>query len=451
MRPHVRCPRGSHKNRAGQCISTTPRRRIIRDVLPLPPYPPSPNFSSPSSSLSSNSHDSPFINMHPEDKNERFLYDVKQPVALAPVLAPEPLVHIRRKCPSGSRRDRRTGECKTTTPRRRIVQEPPARVTQRRGRLPRAAHNPAPAPARVPVRAPARAQAPPRAPVPARAPTPAPARTRRTLARALVPSIDKSQRRARCPPGYRRNPRTGVCDPTTRRGYQQPAPIMQPHMQPLIQPLIQPIQPLVHQQETPYNTNGVIEAYDAYMAGDSAINDPDVLNDPNVIVFYITNPNGNVINAVLGYRDRISQSIANGTGIIYKCRYADTTFGFYPEQALMNTPYFYLTLIQNHLLHLEEIIRIFASDNKFWLLRLTNEPIITSVINRKHINNRANPGYNLDGEQINISSGFHCQVQEAYLNKHQDPEHPKRIIADPIHGDQRLETWTLLAIAPSAI
>jgi hypothetical protein len=187
------------------------------------------------------------------------------------------------------------------------------------------------------------------------------------------------------------------------------------------------------------------------MAGEVPINDPDVLNDPNIIVFYITNPNGNVVNSVLGYRDRILQELATGNSTIYKCRYADTTFGFYPEQALMNTPYFYLTLIQNHLLHLEEITRICASDNKFWLLRLTNEPIITSVINRKHIINRANPGYNLDGEQINISSGFHCQVKESYLKLHEDPEHEKRIIADPIHGDQRLETWTAIPITPSAI
>ena len=415
MRPHVRCPRGSHKNRAGQCISTTPRRRIIRDVLP----------SSPSSNFSISSHDSPFINMNPEDKNERYLYDVKQPLAPAPapILAPvpAPLVEIRRKCPSGSRRDRRTGECKTTTPRRRIVQEPPARVTQRRGRLPRAA--------------------------------PAPARTQmRTLAAALVPAIEKSPRRARCPPGTRRDRISGNCVITRRRlqlqneqRYQ-----LQQQQQQLQQPLIQPVQPLVHQQETPYNISGVVETFDPIM-GHVPINDPDILNDPNMIVFYIVNTNGIVINSVVGYRDRIRQSIVNGTGIIYKCRYADTTFGFYPEQALMDTPYFYLTLIQNHLLHLEEIIRICESDNKFWLLRLTNEPIITSAINRKHITNRANPDHNFDGEKINISSGFHCQVQEAYLDKHQDPEHPKRITADPIHGDQRLETWTSVAIAPSAI
>ena len=425
MRPHVRCPRGSHKNRAGQCISTTPRRRIIRDI----------HHSSPSSNFSISSHDSPFINMNPEDKNERYLYDVKQPLAPAPA----PVVEIRRKCPSGSRRDRRTGECKTTTPRRRIVQEPPARVTQRRGRLPRAAHAPAPPPPPAPARVTQRRGRLPRA-------APAPARTQmRTLAAALVPAIEKSPRRARCPPGYRRNPRTGVCDPTRRRG-PQPAPVIQR----VIQPLIQPVQPLVHQQETPYNISGVVETFDPIM-GHVPINDPDILNDPNMIVFYIVNTNGIVINSVVGYRDRIRQSIENGTGIIYKCRYADTTFGFYPEQALMDTPYFYLTLIQNHLLHLEEIIRICESDNKFWLLRLTNEPIITSAINRKHITNRANPDHNFDGEKINISSGFHCQVQEAYLDKHQDPEHPKRIIADPIHGDQRLETWTSVAIAPSAI
>lgn len=379
--------------------------------------------------------------MNPEDKNERYLYDVKQPLAPAPAPAPilAPLVEIRRKCPSGSRRDRRTGECKTTTPRRRIVQEPPARVTQRRGRLPRAAHAPAPPPPPAPARVTQRRGRLPRA-------APAPARTQmRTLAAALVPAIEKSPRRARCPPGYRRNPRTGVCDPTRRRG-PQPAPVIQR----VIQPLIQPVQPLVHQQETPYNISGVVETFDPIM-GYGPINDPDILNDPNMIVFYIVNTNGIVINSVVGYRDRIRQSIENGTGIIYKCRYADTAFGFYPEQALMDTPYFYLTLIQNHLLHLEEIIRICESDNKFWLLRLTNEPIITSAINRKHITNRANPDHNFDGEKINVSSGFHCQVQEAYLDKHQDPEHPKRITADPIHGDQRLETWTSVAIAPSAI
>jgi hypothetical protein len=449
MPPHVRCPRGSHKNRAGQCVTTTPRRRIIRDV-----------FSSPSPS----SPRSPFINMNPE-KNEGVLYDVKQP-AVAPAPAPAaapPLIPIRRKCPRGSRRDRRTGECRTTTRRNRIVEEPPSGFVEPRARLPRAANNPPPAPpvvnrGRCPsgtrrnrrtgvceptrrrgrVSPPAPAPAPPVRLAPAPAP-PANANTRvppnffflRQLPGPPAPIV----RRRRCPPGTRRNS-NGDCVPKRRRGQQ---PVVQ-------EPVV------VHHQETPYDINGVVEAYDAYMAAESPINDPDVLNDPNIIVFYITNSNGTVVNSVLGYRDRIKAEIDSGSSTIYKCMYADTAFSFYPEQAIMDTPYFYLSLVQNHLLHLEEITRICASDNKFWLLRLTNEPIITSAIHRRHIANRANPGYGLTGEALNVVSGFHCQVNETYLKLNEDPEDPRRrVIVDPIHGDQRLETWAAIAITPSAI
>lgn len=451
MRPNVRCPRGSHKNRIGQCITTTPRRRIIRDVLPSPQY---PAFSSPSPS----SPRSPFINMNPE-KNEGVLYDVKQPLAPAPAPA---LIPINRKCPRGSKRERRTGECRTTTPRRRIVEEPPARVTQRRARLPRAANNPAPAPPAPPVvdrgRCPSGTRrnrrtgvceptrrrgrvSPVRAPTPpARAPTPPapapapPVPNRRWGFRALPGPAPANIRRPRCPPGTRRNS-NGDCVPKRRRG--QPVEKQQPVV--------------VHEEETPYNINGVVETFDAYMASDVPINDPDVLDDPNIIVFYITNPNGNVVNSVLGYRNRIEAELENGESTIYKCMYADTATAFYPEQAIMDTPYFYLSLAQNHLLHLEEIRRICESDNKFWLLRLTNEPVITSAINRKHIINRAT-GLGLTGKQVNVVSGFHCQLNAEYARLNADPENPKRrIIADPIHGEQRLETWGAIAITPSSL
>jgi hypothetical protein len=472
MRPHIKCPRGSHKNRAGQCISTTPRRRVIRDVLPSPPSPPSPNFSSPDTPIDI-SPMSPFINMNP-DKNEGILYNVKEELP-----RPDDTKGQTRKCPRGSKRDRRTGQCRTTTPRRRIVEEPPARVTQRRARLPRAAHNPAPAPAppsrrkrcppgyrrnpitgeceqnvrqmrglaralvpeiekSPPSRRQRRAQAPPAPapapPAPAPAPAPAPNRPRGFFLRPVNGPAPANIRRPRCPPGTMRNS-NGDCVP--KRMSRQRQAIVQ--------------QQLIHREETPYNTDGVIEAYDAYMAGDSPINDPDVLNDPNVIVFYITNANGIVINAVLGYRDRINTEYVEKTSHIYKCKNADTAFAFFPNQVLMADPYFSLGLVQNHVIQLQYIEYILRSDNKFWLLRLSPEPPITSAINRKHIRQNANPDYNIDGNKVSVVSGYHCQVNNEYLKLHENLEKPKRIIADPIHGDQLIYIWVPTAITPSAI
>jgi hypothetical protein len=208
---------------------------------------------------------------------------------------------------------------------------------------------------------------------------------------------------------------------------------------------------LVHRQETPYNTDGVIEAYDAYMAGDSPINHPDVLDDPNIIVFYITNSNGIVINAVLGYRDRINTEYVEKTSHIYKCKNADTAFAFFPNQVFMAEPFFSLGLVQNHIIRLQYIEYILSSDNKFWLLRLSPEPPITSAINRKHIRQNANPDRNIDGKQVSVVSGYHCQVNQEYLKIHEDPLHPKRITTDPINGDQLLYIWVPTAITPSAI
>jgi uncharacterized protein YjbI with pentapeptide repeats len=647
MRPHVRCPRGSHKNRAGQCISTTPRRRIIRDVLhpslpsppsppyppsplstvsphslPSPPYPPSPPSFSPVSpifasspspsipshqsyfSVSSSSPESPMINMMNEDKNEAILYEDKNER------------QVRRKCPRGSRRDRRSGECRTTTARRRVVAEPPPMIVVPRVRLPRTVNNP-PAP---PVPAPPPAPAP--APVPIHRTGRQPTRRHRIDESPLRQRV----RRERCPSGTRRNRRTGNCEPTRRRGPRPAVPaapatppvaaaqvnrvvngyeirpnehleranlqgadlqgarlegahlddadlrgahleravlegavltlanlrdvhleganlrravlqgtILQgahleravlegsdlrfadlrgAHLEgadlrgaflrgvslrgadlrgtdlrgadlrgadfrgailqgadfrdailqdadlqgPLPQAQAdsqaqrlgqQPIQqPVV---EIPYNTNGVVEAYDAYMAGNSPINDPDVLDDPNIIVFYIANASGIVINAVLGYRDRINTEYREKTSHIYKCKHADTAFAFFSNQIFMQDPFYSLALVQNHVIRLQFIEDILRTNNKFWLLRLSPEPPITSAINRKHIRQNANPDYNIDGKQVSVVSGYHCQVNESYLKAHEDPRNPKRIITDPINGDQLIYIWVPTPIRPSSI
>lgn len=447
MRQHIRCPKGSRRNRVGQCISTTPRRRVIRDILP--PSPPSPSFSSNDSSTNSSvfpspphfysppsfvtppsispisprsyfslSDDSPIININ-QEKNENILYEEKNQH------------QIRRKCPRGSRRNSITGKCMTTTPRHREVREAPPIMVEPRVRLPRNAHNPPAALVPAPIvhreRCPTGSRRNPRTgncePVPYRT-------RRRRVAPAPV-----AVRRERCPIGTRRNPRTGNCEPTTKRRTAAPAPAV--HEPALI--------------VFPYNTDGIVEAYDAYMAMDMPINDPDVLDDPNIIVFYIANAAGIVSNAVLGYRDRINTEYREKTSYLYKCRHADTAFAFFPYQVKLEEPFFSLSLIQNHVVRLHHIEFILRNNHKFWLLQLSSEPPITAAINRKHIRQDENPDLNIDGKPVSVVSGFHCQVNREYLKNHEDPNNPRRIITNPINGDHLIHIWTAKPIRPSSI
>jgi ankyrin repeat protein len=160
----------------------------------------------------------------------------------------------------------------------------------------------------------------------------------------------------------------------------------------------------------------ITEGFDFYQYDNVDIDDFITEHGDNALVFYLKINDNKFKTALINKKEQLISGYNDRSNVFYKCKDFNKKNNF-KNNVEFNRPYYKLQLGEIIIyIHLDNFLKIVKSSHKYWIINENKHDMINSLCSRSNLlSNKFNEeGYalNYDGNEVNLVSGFHCEVDK---------------------------------------